>query len=52
MAERFPAYSGRGHYVFVSYSHKDSGIVYPIISTLRDMGFNIWYDEGIPLVDK
>jgi len=52
MVERFPAYSGRGHYVFVSYAHKNSKTVYPIISTLHDMGYNIWYDEGIPLVEK
>lgn len=50
MAARFPAYDGSGSYAFVSYSHKDSDTVYPIISTLHEMGYNIWYDEGIPLI--
>jgi TolB-like protein len=43
----FPAYTGTGPYIFVSYSHKDSDIVFPAIQWLRDQGFNIWYDEGI-----
>ncbi len=48
---KLPAYSGSGKYVFISYSHKDSEkIVYPIIETLAGRGYNIWYDEGIPLV--
>lgn len=50
MADRFPAYSGDGPYVFISYSHKDSHVVYPIIERLAELGYNIWYDEGIPLV--
>lgn len=52
MTTKFPAYSGKGRFAFVSYSHKDSEIVYPIIRTLHEMGYNIWYDEGIPLVAK
>ncbi len=50
MAAKFPAYNGNGKFVFVSYAHKDSDKVYPIISALNEMGYNIWYDEGIPLV--
>jgi len=43
----FPAYQGDEPYIFVSYSHEDSDIVFPGIQRLRDQGFNIWYDEGI-----
>jgi len=50
MSGRIPAYNGNGQYAFVSYSHKDSHIVYSIIQQLAGMGYNIWYDEGIPLV--
>jgi len=44
----FKAYQGKSPYVFVSYSHKDKGIVYPDIKYLHENGINIWYDEGIP----
>lgn len=49
MAAKIPAYDGKGKFVFVSYSHKDSDKVYPIISTLIKAGYNIWYDQGVPL---
>lgn len=50
MKKRVPAYDGVGSYAFVSYSHKDSKTVYKIIEQLASMGYNLWYDEGIPLV--
>ncbi len=50
MSSRAPAYSGNGRYAFVSYSHKDSKVVYTVIEQLIQQGYNIWYDEGIPLV--
>lgn len=50
MKERLPAYSGSGAYAFISYSHKDSRVVYTIIEQLIGSGYNIWYDEGIPLI--
>jgi hypothetical protein len=34
-------------YIFISYAHKDSKRVYPIIKQIHDIGFNIWYDQGI-----
>ena len=40
-------YNGNEPYVFVSYSHKDSELVRPIIQGLQDRGFRVWYDEGI-----
>jgi serine phosphatase RsbU (regulator of sigma subunit) len=44
----FEAYSGNEPYVFVSYAHADSDLVYPEIKWLRDAGYRIWYDQGIP----
>lgn len=47
MERPFPAYKGDEPYIFVSYAHEDTDIVYPEIKWLHDQGFNIWYDEGI-----
>ena len=44
----FRAYNGDEDYIFVSYKHKDADIVYPVIKQFHDLGFNIWYDEGLP----
>lgn len=44
------AYNGNGPYAFVSYSHQDSHIVYPVIEQLVRQDYNIWYDDGIPLI--
>jgi tetratricopeptide (TPR) repeat protein len=41
------AYKGTDPYIFVSYAHKDSDKVFPIISEFHKAGFLIWYDEGI-----
>lgn len=41
------AYGGTQPYIFVSYAHKDSAIVLPILRRMQDQGFRIWYDEGI-----
>jgi TolB-like protein/Flp pilus assembly protein TadD len=42
----FPAYTGDGAYVFVSYSHDDDAVL-DEIRWLQDHGINVWYDEGI-----
>lgn len=49
MAERKPfrAYAGDRPFVFVSYSHRDSAAVYPVIDRLFQQGWNIWYDQGL-----
>lgn len=47
METLFPAYKGEDPYVFVSYFHEDSAVVFTEIRWLKDQGFNIWYDEGI-----
>jgi hypothetical protein len=43
----FEAYSGDAPFIFTSYAHKDSAIVYPELDRLHRNGFRIWYDEGI-----
>ena len=43
----FPAYQGTEPYIFVSYAHKDSALVFKQIASLHAEGFRIWYDEGI-----
>jgi hypothetical protein len=43
----FDAYKGDAPYIFVSYAHKNSELVYAHITRLHNEGFRIWYDEGI-----
>ncbi len=47
MERPLPAYRGDEPYIFVSYAHEDSDLVFPEIQWLKDQGFNIWHDEGI-----
>ena len=41
------AYEGREPYAFVSYAHRDSHKVLPIIQALQEKGLRVWYDAGI-----
>ncbi len=41
------AYEGNEPYIFISYSHKNSHIVIPIIESLQSNGFRVWFDGGI-----
>ena len=50
MDRPFAAYTGDEPYVFVSYSHDNSSVVFPELAWLKESGFNIWYDEGIEAV--
>jgi len=48
----FRAYRGeedgsRKPYIFVSYAHLDSEVIFADIARLHDEGYRIWYDEGI-----
>jgi hypothetical protein len=43
------AYEGSEPYLFVSYSHKDSELVLPVIWKLYERKIRVWYDEGIAL---
>ena len=39
-------------YIFISYSHKDRDAVLPILKTLYESGWKIWYDEGLTIGDR
>ncbi len=43
----FRPYEGNKPYIFISYSHKDSEVVYPIIERLNQDGYRVWFDDGI-----
>lgn len=43
---KFDAYIGDEPYLFVSYSHRDTAAVYPILDTLYDNKYRLWYDES------
>ncbi len=43
---KFEAYTGSEPYLFVSYSHRDTAKVYPILDALYDRKYRIWYDES------
>lgn len=45
--DRIPAFEGRDPYIFVSYAHKNSDMVMPIIESLFNDKYRVWYDEGI-----
>jgi len=47
MINRLKAYKGEDFYTFISYAHKDFEQVHEILCKLNQMGFNLWYDEGI-----
>lgn len=40
-------YNGNGKYIFVSYSHKDSDKVLPVIDRMIAEGYRVWFDQGI-----
>lgn len=41
------AYEGDQKYIFISYSHKDSERVIPVVERLSRDGYHVWYDEEI-----
>ena len=40
-------YRGSEPYIFISYSHRNSGKAEEIISHMNRAGFRVWYDEGL-----
>jgi len=36
-------------YIFISYAHADSALVYPVITKIYEAGYRVWYDEGIEI---
>ncbi len=45
--QKVKAYEGEQPYIFISYAHKNSEEVMPIIERLVADGYRVWYDEGI-----
>lgn len=43
---KFEAYTGNEPYLFISYSHRDTVKVYPILDALYDRKYRLWYDES------
>ena len=41
------AYEGNKPYVFISYAHKDTELVFRVMNSLQEEGYRIWYDDGI-----
>ncbi|TNF89237.1 MAG: TIR domain-containing protein [Gammaproteobacteria bacterium] len=41
------SYQGDEPFVFVSYSHADEALVYPLLQALAASGINVWFDEGV-----
>jgi len=48
MSKLFKPYEGKRPYLFISYPHKQSDEVVDTIRILHNMGYRLWYDEGIP----
>lgn len=46
MTTKFEAYTGDEPYLFISYSHRDTSKVYPILDALYDKKYRLWYDES------
>jgi cellulose biosynthesis protein BcsQ len=44
----FEPYEGEEDYSFVSYARSDVDIVMPIVQDILDLGYHLWWDEGIP----
>ena len=45
--ELLDIYSGDQPYAFVSYSHRDEGMVFPLVKKMQEDGYRIWLDRGI-----
>ena len=45
--DRVIPYEGSEPYIFISYSHRDTDRVMPVIRVLQENGYRVWYDEGI-----
>ena len=43
----FKPYEGNEPFIFISYSHRNSDMVFPIIQKLHERGLRVWYDRGI-----
>ena len=41
------AYEGNAPFIFISYAHRDTSVVIPVVNALQQKGFLVWYDGGI-----
>lgn len=47
MPRPIQAYQGDKPFIFVSYAHQDSEVVFRVLEMLRSNGINVWHDDGI-----
>ena len=40
-------YEGREDYIFISYAHSDTHLVFPVLRKMKEEGYRFWYDDGI-----
>ena len=40
-------YNGQDHYIFISYAHKDSDVVFKFAKKLEERRYNFWLDTGL-----
>ena len=52
MPKTVSAYEGGEPYVFISYAHKDTDKVLPVIRGLHQKGVRVWYDGGLELTEE
>ena len=52
MTKTVTAYEGSEPFVFVSYAHKDTETVMPVIRGLCEKGVRVWYDGGLELTEE
>ena len=43
----FRPYEGDEPFIFISYAHKNSDQVFPILEKMDAAGYRVWYDDGI-----
>ena len=48
----FKPYEGKEPYIFISYARKDREKVLPLLKSLSDAGYNVWYDAGIEIGEE
>ena len=47
LPEQIRPYEGTDPYIFISYAHRDKDRVLPVLRSLSERGYRIWFDEGI-----
>lgn len=46
--EGLEPYDGAERFIFVSYKRDDFARIRPVLERIRDSGYRLWYDKGIP----